>query len=55
MSTLLLLDLSSAFDTVDHGILIIVIRDRFGIEQHELDWFRSYHIGHTLADIQDAT
>ena len=41
---LVLLDLSSAFDTVDHEILIDVLRDRFGIEQHEQEWFRSYHI-----------
>ena len=45
MSALVLLDLSSAFDAVDHEILIDVLRDRFGIEQHELEWFRSYHTG----------
>ena len=45
MSALVLLDLSSAFDTVDHEILINVLKDRFGIEQQELEWFRSYHTG----------
>ena len=44
-SALVLLDLGSAFDTVDHELLIDVLRDRFGIEQHELEWFRSYHTG----------
>ena len=52
MSALVLLDLSYAFDTVDHEILIDVLRDRFGIEQHEEEWFRSNH--RTLADIQRA-
>ena len=45
VSTIVLLDLSSAFDTIDHEILIDLLRDRFGIEQHELKWFRSYHTG----------
>ena len=43
VSALVLLDLGSAFDTVDHEILIDILRDRFGVEQHELEWFRSYH------------
>ena len=45
VSALVLLDLSSAFDTVDHEILIDVLRDGISIEQHELEWFRSYHTG----------
>ena len=38
----MLLDLSSAFDTVDHQILLSVLQQRFGIEELALDWFRSY-------------
>ena len=38
---MVLLDFSAAFDTVDRKILIDVLRDRFGIEQHELEGFRS--------------
>ena len=38
MSALVLLDLSSAFDTVDHDCLLTVLHDRFAA----LDWFRSY-------------
>ena len=44
VSALVLLD-HSAFDTVNHELLIDVLRVRFGIEEHELEWFRSYHIG----------
>ena len=38
----MLLDLSSAFDTVDHQILLSVLQQRFGIDELALDWFRSY-------------
>ena len=43
LSALLLLDLSAAFDTVDHEVLMNILKDRFSIGHHELDWFRSYH------------
>jgi hypothetical protein len=39
---LVLLDLSSAFDTVDHNTLLNVLNRRFGIQEHTLDWFKSY-------------
>ena len=39
---LVLLDLTAAFDTIDHGILLSRLRHRFGVTGATLDWLRSY-------------
>ena len=41
-TTIVALDLSAAFDTVDHDILITVLNSCFGISHDALDWFSSY-------------
>ena len=39
---LVLLDLSAAFDTIDHEILVSRLQTRIGIESQALKWFQSY-------------
>ena len=36
------IDLSTAFDTVDHDILISVLQTKFGVKDKALDWYKSY-------------
>ena len=46
-AALTLLDLSAAFDTVDHDILIKRLQASFGIDGCALKWFQSYLFGRT--------
>ena len=47
------LDLSAAFDTVDHCILLHRLEKMFRIEDKALDWFRMYLTGRTQSVVVD--
>ena len=42
VTSLVAIDLSTAFDMVDYDILLSVLEKRFGVQDTCLDWFRSY-------------
>ena len=37
-----MIDLSAAFDTVDHDVLLDVLNNRFGLKENTLDWINNY-------------
>lgn len=56
---ILFLDLSAAFDTLDHNLLLDILQTKFGISGQVLKWFKSYissrqyrvEIGKSLSDL----
>ena len=48
VTLLVLLDLSSAFDTIDHSFLLSRLRYKFGFDGPVLSWFKSYLTGRSF-------
>ena len=48
---LVLLDLSAAFDTIDHGTLLQRLAHSLGIKGVALSWLRSYLINRSVAKV----
>ena len=46
VTALVMMDLSAAFDMVDHQIFLDVLINTFGIERTALSWFPSYLVEH---------
>ena len=44
-TVMLMLDLSAAFDTVDHQLLIQILRNEIGLRGNVLSWFKSFLTG----------
>ena len=42
ITSLTAIDLSAAFDTVNHNILLAILNNKFGISDKALKWFDSY-------------
>ena len=52
---LVIIDLSSVFDTIDHSILLSRLELRYGITSVVFEWFRSYLYGRVqLINIDDS-
>ena len=42
VTPLIAIDLSMAFDTIDHNIIPDVLSTKFGVKDTALNWFKSY-------------
>ena len=51
---LVLLDLSSAFDTIDHSLLLERLKQRYGIAGLAIEWVQSYLEGRTQCVVIDS-
>ena len=54
VTALVALDLSAAFDTVDHDLLLEILKSRFGVDGTPLAWIKSY-LDHRSFQVQVGT
>ena len=54
VTALVALDLSAAFDTVDHDLLLVILKSHFGIDGTPLAWIKSY-LDHRSFQVQVGT
>ena len=54
VTTLVALDLSAAFDTVDHDLLLVILKAHFGVDGTPLAWIKSY-LDHRSFQVQVGT
>ena len=50
-----MLDLSAAFDTIDHAHLLTLLQDEYGVRETALTWFRTYREDRTYRVQIDST
>ena len=59
VTILVCINLSAAFDTVDHSVLIKVLNKYYGISGSALQWFESYlvdrHMKVSIGDVYSET
>jgi len=49
VNIIVLLDYSAAFDTVDRGIAIDILQNKFGVTSSYLQWFCNYLSGRSFS------
>ena len=54
VTALVALDLSAAFDTVDHDLLLVILKSWFGVNSTPLAWIKSY-LDHRSFQVQVGT
>ena len=54
VTSMIILDLSTTFNMVDHKLLIKVLNHRFGVKDTALEWYKNYLIPRRFKDLQMA-
>ena len=53
ITAVLALNLRATFDTMDHDILLLVLKNQYGLDGKALDWYDSYlHPRSSIVDVK---